>query len=161
MVVIVVLFLLCVTNCFFYCEKNTVNFVRTFYPLLYNPCGMCAANVTDAEIAIVRAIEKTLQSNFNTKYSLPVLVRMYSINVHRLTEIFHLVTGVTITEYRILQRVEAAKLLLTTTSDSIETISVQVGYEGARPLKKVFKKITGYTPHEYRKLNTGRGENSF
>lgn len=115
---------------------------------------MRAANVTDAELAIVRAIEKKLQSDFNKKFSLPVLVKMYGINMHRLTEIFLLVTGLTITHYRMVQRVEAAKKLLTTTNESIEAIAVQVGYEGARPLAKVFKKLTGQTPHEYRELNT-------
>lgn len=114
---------------------------------------MCAANVTDAEIAIVRAIEKTLQSNFNTKFSLPVLVRMYGINMHRLTQIFFIVTGVTITHYRILQRIEAAKKLLTTTNKSVDDIADQVGYQGARSLEKVFKQLTGRTPTEYRELH--------
>jgi transcriptional regulator GlxA family with amidase domain len=114
---------------------------------------MCAANVTDAEIVIVNAIEKALQNDFTTKFSLPVLVRLYGINMHRLTEIFLLVTGFTITHYRMLQRVEAAKKLLTTTNESIEAIAVQVGYEGARALAKVFKKLTGKTPHEYREMN--------
>jgi two-component system response regulator YesN len=115
---------------------------------------MCAANVTDAEKAIVKSIEKTLQSDFDKKFSLPVLVKMYGINMHRLTQIFFIVTGVTITYYRMLQRVEAAKKLLTTTSDSVDNIADQVGYEGARPLKKAFRKLTGYTPHEYRELHT-------
>jgi YesN/AraC family two-component response regulator len=114
---------------------------------------MRAANVTDAELAIVRAIEITLQRDFNKKNSLPVLVKMYGINMHRLTEIFLLVTGLTITHYRMLQKVEAAKKLLTTTNESVDDIADQVGYQGARSLEKVFKQLTGYTPTEYRDLH--------
>jgi transcriptional regulator GlxA family with amidase domain len=114
---------------------------------------MCAANVTDAEKAIVNAIEKTLQSDFDKKFSLPVLVKMYGINMHRLTEIFLIVTGVTITHYRILQRIEAAKKLLTATNESVDDIADQVGYQGARSLEKVFKQLTGCTPTEYRELH--------
>jgi two-component system response regulator YesN len=115
---------------------------------------MCAAPVSDAERLVVEAIKTTLQSNFEIKFLLPLLVKAHGMNKHRLTEIFRLVTGSTITQYRMFQRVEAAKLLLTITSDSLDSIADQVGYNGARPLKKVFKKLTGYTPHEYRKLHT-------
>lgn len=114
---------------------------------------MRAANVTDAELAIVKAIEITLQRDFDIKFSLPVLVKMYGLNMHRLTEIFLIVTGSTITHYRILQRIEAAKNLLTTTSKSVDDIADQVGYQGARSLEKVFKQLTGCTPTEYRDLH--------
>ena len=114
---------------------------------------MCAANVTDAEKAIVKSIEKTLQGDFDKKFSLSVLVKMYGINMHRLTQIFFIVTGFTITHYRILQRIEAAKKLLTTTNKSVDDIADEVGYQGGRSLEKVFKQLTGRTPTEYRDLH--------
>jgi transcriptional regulator GlxA family with amidase domain len=114
---------------------------------------MSAGEVTRGERLIVEAIKTALQSNFDKKFSLPFLVKMYGINMHRLTQIFFIVTGVTITHYRILQRIEAAKKLLTTTNESVDDIADQVGYQGARSLEKVFKQLTGRTPTEYRDLH--------
>lgn len=111
---------------------------------------MGSAPLSDADKTIVEAIKKLLQSEFEKKYPLRVLVRLCGKNKHRLTEIFHAATGVSITDYKISQRVEAAKKLLTTTQETIEDVALSVGYQNAQSFGKVFKKATGETPTEYR-----------
>ena len=49
------------------------------------------------------------------------------------------------------KRVERAQLLLHTTNDSIKAISEKVGFDNFSYFSKVFKKITGKTPANYKK----------
>lgn len=49
------------------------------------------------------------------------------------------------------KRVERAQLLLHTTNDSIKAISEKVGFDNLSYFSKVFKKITGKTPANYKK----------
>ncbi|WP_017445697.1 AraC family transcriptional regulator [Gayadomonas joobiniege] len=50
-------------------------------------------------------------------------------------------------------RVEKAKRLITTSTQSIEDIALLVGYESERAFNRTFDKYVGMTPKQYRKLN--------
>ncbi|MNE86506.1 HTH-type transcriptional regulator YesS [compost metagenome] len=50
-------------------------------------------------------------------------------------------------------RVNKAKELLDDTQVSIQDIALQVGYANAITFGRVFKRVTGMTPGDYRKLN--------
>lgn len=50
-------------------------------------------------------------------------------------------------------RLEKAKQLLLETNLSAESISDEIGYSNPKYFFKIFKKMTGYTPIEYRNLN--------
>jgi hypothetical protein len=49
-------------------------------------------------------------------------------------------------------RIEQAKRLLETTSDPVDEISAAVGYEDASFYRRLFKRLTGLTPGEYRRM---------
>jgi YesN/AraC family two-component response regulator len=53
----------------------------------------------------------------------------------------------------VLSRIEKAKQLLKETQETVQDISVQVGYVYTMSFIRVFKKTTGLTPGEYRKLS--------
>ncbi|MNW22203.1 HTH-type transcriptional regulator YesS [compost metagenome] len=50
-------------------------------------------------------------------------------------------------------RVRKAKELLDNTQDSIQDIALQIGYANAITFGRVFKRVTGMTPGDHRKLN--------
>ncbi|MNC36628.1 HTH-type transcriptional regulator YesS [compost metagenome] len=58
--------------------------------------------------------------------------------------------GVTFVEYVTSERVELAKSLLVLTDKSVTEISRAVGYSERRYFNKVFQKLTGELPSEYR-----------
>lgn len=60
-------------------------------------------------------------------------------------------TGMTITEYQQTLRIDQAKHLLKTETLPIDEIAWMVGYDDASYFGRVFKKITGLTPSEYRR----------
>lgn len=50
-------------------------------------------------------------------------------------------------------RIEKAKELLVSTDEKIAVIGSKVGYNYSQYFHKIFKSVTGFTPHEYRKNN--------
>lgn len=58
--------------------------------------------------------------------------------------------GMGISEYIVLQRIEKAKKLLTSTDTHLYTIAEETGFRDQNYFSKVFKKITGELPTEYR-----------
>ena len=50
-------------------------------------------------------------------------------------------------------RIEKAKELLSQTDDKIAVIGAKVGYKYSQYFHKIFKSVTGETPHEYRQRN--------
>lgn len=58
--------------------------------------------------------------------------------------------GMTISEYIMTQKVEQAKLLLTSTTDSVQEIAEQLGFQSNSYFGEQFRKITGITPGAYR-----------
>ncbi|GFI12033.1 HTH-type transcriptional regulator YesS [Lachnospiraceae bacterium] len=55
-------------------------------------------------------------------------------------------------KYLIYARMEAAKDLLKSSDDKIETIAKNVGYNDLKTFTKNFSKHTGLKPSEYRRL---------
>jgi transcriptional regulator GlxA family with amidase domain len=63
---------------------------------------------------------------------------------------FKKATGLNPTEYCQQLRVGKAREMLEFTNKNIEEISWKVGYEDASAFRKVFHKVIGLTPGEYR-----------
>ncbi|MNJ73442.1 HTH-type transcriptional activator RhaR [compost metagenome] len=60
----------------------------------------------------------------------------------------------TITDYLIEVRIKNAKKLLKTSSDmKIHEIGCEVGYPDPAYFNKLFKRIVGITPNEYKRIN--------
>ncbi|HEX4877514.1 MAG TPA: helix-turn-helix domain-containing protein [Chitinophagaceae bacterium] len=69
-----------------------------------------------------------------------------------LSNLFSSVTGTTIEHYFILQKIEKVKELLVYDELSLSQISFQLGYSSVSHLSAQFKKITGLTPSQFKKL---------
>lgn len=77
------------------------------------------------------------------------------------SKIFKQYTGVTFIDYLSLYRVEKAKELLKDPRWSIKEISVRVGYSDPNYFTRVFRRLEGLTPSEYRSLVLGGKEQNF
>ena len=73
--------------------------------------------------------------------------------VHPCYTIFHKETEITFSEYLTACRINRAKELLLQTDEKVKEIGRQAGYRDNRHFCKMFKRVTGMTPQEYRKLN--------
>lgn len=68
-----------------------------------------------------------------------------------LSNLFSSVEGTTIEQYFILQKIEKTKELLVYDELSLSQIAFKLGYSSVAHLSNQFKKITGFTPSEFKK----------
>lgn len=69
-----------------------------------------------------------------------------------LSKLFSEVTGITIEQYFILQKIERAKELMVYDELSLTQIAWELGYSSVAHLSSQFKKVTGLTPRHFKNL---------
>ncbi|MCM3339394.1 helix-turn-helix domain-containing protein [Paenibacillus sp. MER TA 81-3] len=89
----------------------------------------------------------------NYNLSLEQLAQKYSISSSYLSRAFKEKTGSNFSQYIWQRRMDEVIRQLLTTSDPLKDIIVRVGYLDTPNFIRKFKKETGYTPGQYRKLH--------
>jgi AraC family transcriptional regulator len=69
-----------------------------------------------------------------------------------ISNLFSQVEGITIEQYIINQRIEKVKELLMYNDLSLSQIAFQLGYSSTAHLSAQFKKLTGFTPSQFKKM---------
>ena len=77
---------------------------------------------------------------------------MTNIPERTLKRRFKKATGVTLIDYLQNLRIEEAKRLLESGRMPVEAINVEAGYEDAPFFRRLFKRRTGLTPSQYRRM---------
>lgn len=97
------------------------------------------------------SIKAFLDENYTEKILLDDLAEKFFINKFYMSKIFKETYGATINNYVIERRITRAKQLLRFTDKTIDEIGVMVGMDSANYFSRVFRKIEGISPGEYRK----------
>ena len=95
-------------------------------------------------------IKKYLDDHYTEKITLDGLAEKFFINKCYLTRIFKEAYGTTINTYIKSLRITKAKQCLRFTEMSIEEIGVTVGMEDVNYFSRLFRKVEGISPTEYR-----------
>ena len=98
------------------------------------------------------AIKAWLDENYSAKISLDELSNQFYIDKFYLSKIFKEKYGITINAYVSQKRITEAKQLLRFSDKTIEQISCEIGISDPNYFTRLFRKIEGITPGEYRKL---------
>lgn len=99
----------------------------------------------------LQMVKGYLDQNYQKKITLDQLSEQFYINKFYLSKIFSEQYGMTINRYLLELRITQAKRLLRFTSLPIEKIAVECGISDSNYFARVFKKIEGIAPGEYRK----------
>ena len=97
-------------------------------------------------------IKQFIDNNYLSGISLEQLSAQFFINKFYLTRAFKERYGTTINNYILEKRITRSKELLRFSDDSIEDIAIACGIKDPNYFSRVFKKIEGITPKEYRKM---------
>lgn len=98
-----------------------------------------------------------IESDLSQDLSLSALAAMQCISKSYLSTLFKKETDMTVTEYVNHRRIEYAALLLSTTQLQVQTVAQHCGMMDVQYFSKLFKRIKGLTPHEYRR-HTDHGD---
>ncbi len=100
---------------------------------------------------LIQQVDQYIEHNFNKKISLDDIAEELHINRSYLSRLYKNKTGVNLFDAILYRRVEAAKEYLLQTDMKTYEISEAIGVEDAGYFSKMFKKIAGVSPKEFRK----------
>lgn len=89
-----------------------------------------------------------IHTHLDRDLSLVQIAEVINISPTYFASLFKRATGISPHQYVIQQRVERAKLLLTTTDLAIANVAFQVGFSSQSHLTQHFKRLTGMTPKQ-------------
>lgn len=105
----------------------------------------------DHEDALIQDAQAWLSEHFSIAAPITEVVRQFGIPERSFKRRFSKATGYSPIAYVQRLRIEDAKRRLERTNASIDQISWSVGYEDAASFRRLFKRITGITPGDYRR----------
>ncbi|MGG6310538.1 response regulator [Paenibacillus macerans] len=112
-------------------------------------CDM-ETEVRDTRSALVLKAQVYIREHLHTDVTLPAIADNVHLHPVYLSRIFKAVTGENVSDYVHKLRMERAAYLLKNTDKKVYEITELVGYENPQYFSKVFRKIYGQTPLEYR-----------
>lgn len=97
------------------------------------------------------AVKEYLDEHYTEKIALADLSEHFFINKFYLSKIFKESYGTTINSYLISKRITRAKQLLRFTDMTVDEVGAAVGMGDANYFSRMFRKVEGISPREYRK----------
>ena len=102
--------------------------------------------------SVAHTCEKWLEEHFTEQGAIPKVVELANIPERTLKRRFKIATGSSLIARLQDLRVEEAKRLLEASTSPVDEISFTVGYEDASFFRRLFKRRTGLTPSQYRRM---------
>lgn len=97
------------------------------------------------------AVKEYLDEHFTEKIMLEELAEKFFINKFYLSKSLKETYGTTVNNYLISKRITRAKQLLRFTDMTVDEVGVAVGMGDANYFSRMFRKVEGISPREYRK----------
>lgn len=92
-----------------------------------------------------------ISAHFAEPITLDGLAKQFYLSKYHLCRTFKQITGVGITEYINVLRIQRAKQLLEQTNDSVSKIAMEVGYNSITYFEKLFRTYMNISPLQYQK----------
>lgn len=110
--------------------------------------------IQEPNYALIRKVEYYLNIHLTdaSKLSLEHIASYLGLSPQYVSKIFKDQFSVTYTEYITMKRIELAKEYLVQKSNTVSHVAELIGYYDLNYFCRVFKKFTGVTPKEYRRL---------
>ncbi|WP_425371367.1 helix-turn-helix domain-containing protein [Gemmiger formicilis] len=134
--------------------ENTVPYTRrleALYTLAASDNYVRDMQICEVLFALLTLLMQELDLHFAEKITLDALAERFYINKFYLTRVFKEQFGLSVTSYLTHLRITQAKRLLRFTDKSVENVAQECGLNDANYFSRLFKKVEGTTPGEYRR----------
>lgn len=111
----------------------------------------------DNDNLICGRVKNYISRHFGEDITLEIIAEQLNYTAPYLSKLFHTQSGMTFKDYIRRYRITAAENLLRTTSSGIDVIALKCGYSDTDYFRRVFRKLTGMTPREYREKSASCG----
>ncbi len=131
-----------------YSEMMAMNLLEQLLLLRQQSVSDLRQQVLDPRIHVAcQLINENLNNN---ALDLRAIANHVCLSSSRLSHLFRQQLGISLLKWREDQRINQAKLLLTTSQLSVAAISASVGFDDQLYFSRVFRKCTGSSPSEFR-----------
>jgi two-component system, response regulator YesN len=120
------------------------------HTVLSSSADLLKENTVYSSDNVIDNIKVYISKNYSRPLTLERFSALFFINPSYLSFLFKEKTGENLTDYINRERIEHAKLLLKNSNDKVYKVAKVLGYDNPKYFFRVFKKMTGYTPEEYR-----------
>ena len=103
-----------------------------------------------------RLVKSYIFSNIEGPIQSVELAEMLGISPWYFSRLFHHYTGVTVTNYIVMWRLNIAKDMLQNSNRSLVDISIACGFSSQSHLQSAFKRMVGMTPNKWRLNGAGQ-----
>ena len=107
-------------------------------------------NLSHGDSNVLKA-QRWVQANYRSPASVPDMASIAGLGNRTFLRRFRAATGHNPSDYMQRVRINKAREQLELTTNGIESIAVKVGYMDAPSFSKLFQKVVGLSPSEYRK----------
>ncbi|MGL5693522.1 MAG: helix-turn-helix transcriptional regulator [Peptostreptococcaceae bacterium] len=132
-------------------DTNNIDMVKFIFKEMINEyCDLVNKYMNEGYSKLISESINYIRLNFKYEMGLSSISKAMFVHPTYLAKKFKFETGKTITEYINETRTKEAKLMLKTTELKVEDIAYYVGYNDKTYFSKVFKKMYGISPSDFR-----------
>lgn len=136
---------------------SMVKLLKVFADHLSMVSNQILVEEDNTESPLIARARDFIDRNQAEDLSLEAVAKAVNTSTFYFCKMFKRATGLTFTEYLSRVRVEKAKSLLLNPHIRISEVAFEVGFQSLSQFNRVFKKITGQSPSQYRaKMNKGK-----
>ncbi|CAG7644795.1 HTH-type transcriptional activator RhaS [Paenibacillus solanacearum] len=128
-----------------------------FYDRLFEACAEKIRNQKTEKDHTIEFVMKCVETRYAEDISLDMLADKLNLSSAYLSVYIKEKTGMNFSDHINSIRIRKAKQLLSETNMIIHDISLQIGYRNVTSFNRMFKKLTGMSPGEFRKNQVAHG----
>jgi AraC-like DNA-binding protein/ligand-binding sensor protein len=132
---------------------SVVRLLTIFAQHLSLLCNQLMIHEENVEPPMISRAKRYIDEHQDEDISLTDVSKSVNASTFYFCKMFKKATGINFTEYLSRVRVEKAKNLLLNPNARVSEVAYQVGFQSLTHFNRVFRKLTGHSPTEYRRRN--------
>ena len=133
--------------------ESVIRLLTIFAQHLSLLCNQLMIREENLEPPMIARAKQFIAQHQDEDISLPIVAKAVNTSTFYFCKMFKKATGINFTEYLSRLRVEKAKNLLLDPNARVSEIAYRVGFQSLTHFNRVFRKLTGNSPTEYRRRN--------
>jgi AraC-like DNA-binding protein len=135
-------------------DQSMVQLLTIFAQHLSMVANQVAVQQDNAELPMITRAKSFIKTNQTEDLTLGQVAKAVNTSTFYFCKMFKKATGLNFTEYLSRVRIEKAKNLLLNPNLRVSEIAFEVGFQSLTHFNRVFKRIVGQSPTEYREALT-------
>ena len=130
--------------------KSYTELRRWFIEKMSKACSDVITKKQEKEVSVIGKAKEYINRKFSKDISLEEVAKHVDISSYYFSKLFKEEEGMNFIDYVTELRIDKAKKMLTEANVSIKEVCIEAGYTDPNYFSRIFKKVVGRTPTEYR-----------